>query len=278
MEFSPKIQAEKARIFQQLHHSSELLVLPNAWDCVSAKLFEEAGFPAIATTSSGISWSCGYKDGEHIPPKLMKEVLGRMAQCVEVPVTADIEGAYFHDDLNAFSNYIKGIVQVGVVGINLEDIHAAKEGLNDLDHQIEKIKIARKAGEEMGVHLFINARTDAMDLPETSLREKTIIALKRAEAYQKAGADGIFVPFVDNIDTVEKLKTGIELPLNILAHANLPVKKLKEFGVNRVSVGSKPILASLGFLQQLLGELKNDEEWPTLYTENPGYRHVDNWF
>src|SRR3984893_10946197 len=87
-------QSDKAELLRRLHHGPEILVLPNAWDCASARIFEEAGFPAIATTSAGVAFSLGYPDGEFIPQDEMLAVVKRIATCVKVPVTADLESGY----------------------------------------------------------------------------------------------------------------------------------------------------------------------------------------
>lgn len=135
-------QNELSEKFHALHHSDEMLVLPNAWDCASAKIFEVAGFKAIATTSSGISWSCGYKDGEHIPPDLMIEVIDRMSHCVNIPLTADIEAGYYGNDLDKFSEFIGNVIKAGAVGINLEDGDSKTKSMININLQIKKNKIS----------------------------------------------------------------------------------------------------------------------------------------
>src|SRR6516225_7851975 len=84
----------KAEHLRKLHHGPAVLVLPNAWDCASARIFEELDFPAIATTRAGVAFSLGYQDGQHIPAKEMLAAVGRIARCVNVRVTADLEGGY----------------------------------------------------------------------------------------------------------------------------------------------------------------------------------------
>src|SRR5271165_4686056 len=109
-------QAEKAEIFRALHRGPEILVLANAWDCVSARIVEEAGFPAIATTSAGVANALGYPDGEHIPASEMLAAVTRIARCVRVPVTADLEAGY--GDIAATA---AALVASGAIGLNLED-------------------------------------------------------------------------------------------------------------------------------------------------------------
>lgn len=270
-------QERLARAFHQLHHSDSLFVIPNAWDAVSTRLFEEAGFPAIASTSSGISWSLGYKDGEHTPPELMLTVLSRMAKNTRIPVSADIESGYYHQSLDELSTYIGRLIEGGIVGVNLEDTKDQPKGLNVVEQQILRIKRIKEVGEEKGVPLFINARTDAMDL-DISLEEKIKIIKERAAAFKQAGADGVFVPFISDLDTVKKIKENVELPLNILMNENLPVNKLRALRVNRISLGSKPILASMHLLRNMSKELLESEKWPSIFTTDPNYPEVNSWF
>lgn len=273
----PPRQRELARQFKALHHSGQTLVLPNAWDCISAKIFEEAGFPAIGTTSSGVSFSCGYRDGEHIPPEVLLEVLGRITRTVQVPVTADIEAGYADGDGKKFREFVRALVRIGIVGINLEDADAHRDPpqLQPLDRALEFIHIAREAAQEEGGQLFINARTDALRLAAGDMEARVHLAVERATAFAGAGADGIFVPFTRQISTVVSLKEAITLPLNILMEESLEVKTLKQLGIARISTGSKPILATLALLQKIAGALLHDEDWQPLYTAEPTYGSIN---
>lgn len=276
--FDSNIQNELAEKFHALHHQDEMLVLPNAWDSVSAKIFEEAGFQAIATTSSGISWSCGYKDGEHIPPDLMIEVISRIAHSVEVPVTADIEAGYYGDDIDKFSKFISDVIEAGAVGINLEDGDSKIRSLVNIDLQIKKLKSVKEISKQKGVNLFLNARTDAIELADGDLKTKIQVCIERAKAFEEAGADGIFIPFIKEIETVAELKSAIKLPLNILINDFLDIAELRKLKVNRVSVGGKPMLASLNVLRAIAKELKSGNNWNSLFVKDPNYREVNDWF
>ncbi len=278
IKFNPIRQNELAEKFHALHHKDEILVLPNAWDCASAKMFEEEGFQAIATTSSGISWSCGYKDGEHIPPDLMIEVINRIAHCVNVPVTADIEAGYYGNDINKFSKFISDVIEAGAVGINLEDGDSKTRILIDIDLQIKKIKIVKEIAKQKSVSLFLNARTDAIELAKGDLKTKIQACIKRAKLFEEAGADGIFIPFIKEIETVSELKKTINLPLNILINDLLNISELRKLKVNRVSTGGKPMLAVLNTLRVIAKELKNGNDWYSLFVKEPNYPEVNNWF
>lgn len=278
-EFDAEIQQQKATRLRSLHHGPEMLIVANAWDAVSAKIFELAGFPAVASTSSGISWSCGYQDVERIPPELMAQVIGRIAPAVQVPVTADIEGGYIRNDDEKLSAFFTSVIHAGAVGINLEDSAPHRTGtLIDLDDHLRRIKLAREAGRAAGVEWFINARTDAMAQKELSQEERIKMSIERANAFKEAGADGVFIPFVRDIEVVRKLKEHISLPLNILGTQTLDITALKKLGVNRVSVGSRPILATMHLLMKIAGEMRSANQWPDLFTTDPNYPMVQKWF
>lgn len=275
--FDPVAQNRLAEKFRELHHADEMLILPNAWDCASAKIFEVSGFPAIATTSSGISWSFGYKDGEHIPPELMIEVIYRITQTVNIPVTADIEGGYYGNDPEKFLKFIGSVVKAGAVGINLEDSDACTRRLNDIQQQVLKIKLAKGGGKQKGVNLFVNARTDAMEAPgdlETRIKN----CIERANAYEAAGADCIFIPFVKEIETVAQLKQAVSLPLNILMADTLDAGALRVLKVNRVSVGGKPMLATMNLLKKIGAKLREGNNWQSLFVKEPTYAEMNGWF
>ncbi len=149
-------QAAKAEKLRQLHHGPKILVLPNAWDAASARIFEDAGFPAIATTSAGVAFSLGYPDGQLIPREEMLGVVKRIAHSVQVPVTADLEAGYGDAAKTAES-----AIEAGAVGLNLEDFdHADGKKLFSITEQVEKIKTIRRVSDKLGVRLVINARTD----------------------------------------------------------------------------------------------------------------------
>lgn len=271
-------QKKLADTFHSLHHTGETLILPNAWDAASAKTYEVAGFPAIATTSSGISWTCGYSDGEHIPPLLMLQFIKSITRVVDIPVTADIEGGYYKKDVDKYAQFIDGVLNSGAIGVNLEDSDPDSGTLYDINHLMEYIGVAREVAGERGVHLFINARVDAMVLNSVNRNEKIRICTERAAAYEEAGADGIFVPFVEDIAVIEELKKKIKAPLNVLMNASLKIADLRKLKVERVTVGGKPKMAALNTVKRIAEELKNNEDWQTLYADDPSYEELNSWF
>src|SRR3954454_19016208 len=152
-------QIEKAKRFSELHIRGAPLVLYNAWDAGSAKSILTAGAQAIATSSWSVAEAQGYRDGEAIPIELVEQIVGRITATVEAPVTVDFEGGYSEDDGELADN-ISRLLDTGVVGVNFEDRVVKGAGLYEIDRQARRISAIRKAAEQKGVELFINARTD----------------------------------------------------------------------------------------------------------------------
>lgn len=237
----------KVESFRQLHQQDTTFVLPNAWDPISAMVFEEAGFQAIGTSSAGIAASLGYSDGQHIPFEKMLEAIGNIARSVRVPVSADIESGY-GETAEDVANAVKKITDTGVVGINLEDATGDPDlPLYDVALQAEKITAIKELVEATEKKsLFINARTDTYWLqtgdPATRLHE----TLKRLKAFEKAGADCVFIPGLHDREVIQELRKEITCPINLLASPDMPtLKELTDIGIDRVSCGSGPFRATV---------------------------------
>jgi len=248
----PSQQAER---FRALHAGPRLLVLPNAWDVISARMIEEAGFPAIATSSAGVAWALGYADGERISRGEMLAVVRRIAQAVRIPVTADVEAGY-GATAEAAAETARGVLAAGAIGLNLED--ATDEGvLLDLTLQVERVRAVREAGAAARVPLVVNARTDAFEMKQWSPAERFTAAVRRANAYRAAGADCLFVPHVSDADTIGRLAREIAGPLNVIAGPPAPpLDQLESLGVRRASLGPRIVQATLGLIRRIAVELR----------------------
>lgn len=252
------LSAQKANEFRAMHRGGKILILPNAWDVASARVFEEAGFSAIATTSAGIAFSLGYPDGQKISREEMVARIGRIARAVKVPVTADVEAGY-GDRPEDVARTAREVIEAGAVGINLEDAtNDLQRPLFDLSLQLEKIHAVREAALKAGVLLVLNARTDVY-LAEVGAPElRYFEAVKRLIAYRDAGADCVFVPGLWDLATIEQLVRDVKCPINILGGAGSPtIPDLEKAGVARVTNGSASMRATLGLLKRLSEELKN---------------------
>jgi len=250
-------QAELGREFLALHHSENILVLPNAWDVSSARIFEEAGFPAIGTTSAGIANSLGYPDGQKISRTEMLEVVHRIASAVQVPVTADVEAGYGTTP-SEIAKTAREVIAAGAVGMNLEDGAEGKpDWLASLDLQTEMIRAALQVSADTKVPFVLNARTDVFLNGVGPAQTRLARAIERLNAYGEAGAQSLFAPGVKDADTIAQLARGVAGPLNILATVGTPpVADLQRLGVARVSLGSGPMRATLGFLMRMVRDLR----------------------
>jgi 2-methylisocitrate lyase-like PEP mutase family enzyme len=262
-----KTQPELARQFLKLHHGPKILVLPNAWDVASARIFEDAGFPAIATTSAGVAFSLGYPDGQKLPREDMLAAVRRIAEAVDLPVTADVE-AGFGSTPEAVADTARAVIAAGAVGMNLEDgVEGRPDFLADVNLQTEIIRAVLEAGARAGVPFVLNARTDiflyGIGPEETRLSR----AIERLNVYYAAGAPVLFAPGVKDAETIGQLARGVAGPLNILATAGTPpVAELQQLGVARVSIGSGPMRATLGFLDRMARQLRAEGVF-TMMTE-----------
>jgi len=237
-------QATHAQEFRALHDRRPL-VLPNAWDVASARVIELAGASAIATTSAGVSWALGYSDGQQTPREEALAAIGRIVAVVSVPVTADIESGYGTGSPDEVAALVRSLVELGVVGINLEDAPGVDGSpLLDPKAQAERIQAARAAAAALDGDLVINARTDTYLRQVGPTETRLDATLERLAIYRAAGADSLFVPGVVDEPTIEALVAAVDGPLNIMAGPGAPsVGRLGELGVSRVSVG--PLLTQV---------------------------------
>ncbi len=250
-------QTEKAIEFRQRHRIGVLL-LPNAWDVASARIFEDAGFPAIATTSAGIAFSLGYPDGQRISREEMIARIGRIVRAVKVPVTADVEWGY-GSTAEDVTRTTREVIEAGAVGMNLEDSTGrADQPLLPLERAVEKIKAVRETAAQLRMPIVVNARTDIYLLPGGNPDADFQEAVRRLVAFRDAGADCVFAPGLKDADTIGRLVKSVQCPLNILAGPGTPpIAELEKLGVSRVSVGSGFMRATLGLLQRAAEELKS---------------------
>jgi 2-methylisocitrate lyase-like PEP mutase family enzyme len=259
-------QAQKAEQFRKLHHGPKMLLLPNAWDVASARILEEAGHPAIATTSAGIAYSLGYADGQNISRSEMLSMVSRIARAVRVPVTADLEAGYGTTP-KAMAETVTAAIKAGAIGMNLEDLSGDSERpLADLPLQVEKIRAIRESAAAMGVPFVLNARTDVYLSgigPEATRFDRTV---ERLRAYRKAGADCVFAPGLTDLETIVKLVKAVEAPLNILALAACPpTAELERAGVARVSTGSGIMRAAMGLTQRIAKEMIAERSYQSMF-------------
>lgn len=249
-------QCKKAEAFHRMHDRNRLLLLPNAWDAMSARIFEAAGFAAIATTSAGVSYAVGYPDGEMVPRDEMIAAVARIARCVNVPVTADMESGFARhpDDV---AETVRLIIGAGAVGINLEDtVHGAGRMLYEIPDAVERIRTARRAATAAGVPIVINARTDVYLLGIGDKSSRFDHAVSRLNAYHAAGADCLYAMGYFDAATIGRLVKALAGPLNVMGLPGTPpVSELEHLGVARVSTASGPARVAMTATRKAADEL-----------------------
>lgn len=240
---------EQAQAFKQLHTKGDPLLLFNCWDAGSAHAMQRSGAKAIATSSWSVAAAHGYVDGENMPLDQVLHNARRIVAHMTLPVSIDIEGAY-GPDLNHIQHTIKQLIDIGVVGVNFEDQIIGGDALYSIQQQCQRIAAIRALSDSLDYPLFINARTDIfLQSPvhdETHLGE----ALARAKAYQTAGADGFFVPGLQNSTWIATLCQQCDLPINVMkVDDTASVQPLARLGVARISYGPWPYQQMLQGLQ-----------------------------
>ena len=248
----------KSRRLRELVRAPEILVMPGAYDVLSALLFEQMGFKAIQGTSGGIAAALGYPDGEIMSRDLFIEVTGQFAASVSVPVNADGERGY--GDENEIKETVHRLIAAGVAGMNLEDGAGGKpggqRGLVELSEQLRKIKAVMETKRELGSEFFLNARVDAFHVMTDDPKKALDEAIERGNAYAEAGGDCIFYLFVHSADIIGRLVKEVKAPISILAGPQAPsVSELQDLGVARVSYGSAFLKAAIGATRKLAQEI-----------------------
>ena len=246
-------QAAKAQALLDLHKNGKLLILPNVWNPIGARMLEGKGFSAVATASAAIAESLGYGDGEQIKLETMLEMVGRIVSSVNLPVSADFEAGY-SDSITGLQENISRLIDIGAVGINFEDGLDDSSRLRPMTEQVERIQAVREAAERRGVHLVINARADSFFADGFSSDEDRIEdVITRSNAYIQAGADSTYPIGRGDKEMLAILRKRISAPINVLATAKTAnLKELQELGINRVSFGPyifRSLLAKMSAMQ-----------------------------
>lgn len=260
------LQSEKATIFKDQHHTSKLVILPNVWDVMSAKLMESAGYPSLATASVAVAAVNGYPDGEHIPLDLLLQQVSKITRSVSIPVSVDFERGYAQN-LNELGEHIKRLLDTGAIGINIEDSAADGKTLKMISKQCKALETIRKTADGYGVHLVINARTDVYLHGQTEQPFEE--AVKRARAYSNAGADCFYPILLNSMDELKNLIGEIPIPVNVLLTKPLAnLMALEQLGVKRVSLGPGMLKYAITRMQNMAKALR-DYHTGTYFEEEP---------
>ncbi|MGH8249644.1 MAG: isocitrate lyase/PEP mutase family protein [Steroidobacteraceae bacterium] len=249
---SQAVQAETARRFASLHVKGDPVVLYNIWDAGSARAVAKAGARAIATGSWSVAAAHGFEDGESIPLEFVEQIVRRIAAAVDLPVTVDFEGGY-DASAEGVARNVARVIAAGAVGINFEDRIVGGAGLHPVAEQSRRIAAIRRASDDSGVALFINARTDLFLQAADARQHGSLIseAGQRAASYRDAGASGLFVPGLVDEKLIGDLCRSAPLPVNIMMMEGAPsTSRLAELGVARVSYGPLPFIAQMEELER----------------------------
>ncbi|MEO7085903.1 MAG: isocitrate lyase/phosphoenolpyruvate mutase family protein [Gemmatimonadaceae bacterium] len=219
--------------FRELHQSG-CFVIPNPWDAGSARLLEQAGFRALASTSAGIAWSMAKRDnGVSLDATLAR--LREIVDAVDVPVNADFEGGFAIEPNDVATNVAKAI-DTGISGLSIEDSTGdASNPLFDFALAVERIRAARRAIDASGSGVFLTARTEGFIVGRPDIDE----TVRRLSAFAEAGADCLYAPGIQRPEHISTVVRAVSpKPVNVLVGANFTtLADLAELGVRRVSVG-----------------------------------------
>ena len=270
----------KARLFQQMHLGPEILIIANAWDAGSARVFEDAGIKAVGTGSAGVAFSHGFPDDEFIPRDVMLAAIKEIVAAVDVPVTADILTG-LGDTTEKVVETIKEVIALGAVGVNIEDSSevGGPPHLLDAAQQAEKIRAVCDAVRDSGVPIVVNARTDSYWLKLGDDQERLRVSIERSNRYREAGAHCLFVPAAANRDTIKTLVKEIAGPVNILTVPGCPsIAELHTLGVRRVSEGSGPMRATMMLARHIARELLEKGTYTRFHEEAIPYPEANKLF
>jgi len=263
---------KKVDYFRSLHHANHMLILPNAWDAATARLFEDEGFKAVATTSAGMMVSLGYEDGEYISKDEFISAIARIAEAVTVPLSVDLVSG-FGDNEKQVVNMVKEVADKGVIGINIEDFEHASKKLLSVEKQVNKIKAIKRSG----INIFVNARTDALRFAAGTEEDKFKEALARGEAYKNAGADCIYPMGLVDKEKIASYVDKIDFPINVMLRKGIPsINDLEELKVARLSFGPSAIYATMGLLKKASRQILNDRRFEILLEDAISYEELNS--
>ena len=252
-------QQDRISEFRAAHAKGKILVLPNAWDAASARLVQDAGAKAVATSSAAVAWSNGCADGEGMSREVAIAATREVLRVVNLPVSVDSEAGYSSDPGQVAEHCLR-LIDIGVAGLNIED------GADSPDLLAAKIKAIKAAAKAKGADIFVNARADVYLRNLVPDDKKLGEMVRRATLYTEAGADGIFAAFMTDTAQIREVVAATDLPVNILATKAAPdVAALKAAGVRRLSIGALTGRAAYGQAVRAVKMLLNDGKYDAIF-------------
>lgn len=244
------LQKNKIALFTALHQKRETFMVPNAWDASSARLFENLGYKAIATSSAALAISNGLPDNSY-PLEIAFENIREICDASILPVTADFGYGFAEDPDKLYLNTLE-LIKCGIAGLSIEDVK--NDSVYPLEYAIERLKAVIAACNESG-NPILTARSDNFFIGIHDLKDTRA----RLMAYQKAGADVLFAPGLQNIDQVHYILKAIEKPLNVMLRPDfidLNIQVLATLGVSRLSFGASLLKISQHAIASYLQDIK----------------------
>ncbi len=249
-------QAEKAKTFQALHERSDVFVIPNPWDVGTARILTRLGFPALTTTSAGLAFSLGRRDGDGSVTRDDALANGKaIVDATHLPVAADLENGYGHAPEDA-AETIRLAAAVGLVGGSIEDATGdPAHPIYDFAHALERVAAAAEAAHALPFPFMFVARAENYlqgrpDLDDT---------IRRLQAFERAGANVLYAPGLTKADDIRAVCAAVSKPVDVLmgiAGAPFSVQELADLGVRRISIGSALSRAALGIVVRAATEIQ----------------------
>jgi 2-methylisocitrate lyase-like PEP mutase family enzyme len=249
-----------AKRFRELHESG-CFVMPNPWDAGSARMLEQLGFRAIATTSAGFAWSRGRADN-HVPLDDVLDHLRAMSAAVKIPVNADFEGGFAVAPEGVATN-VRAAAGTGIAGLSIEDSTGdASSPLFDFALAVERIAAAREAIDRSGSGVVLTARSEGFLVGRPDLAE----TIRRLNAFAAAGADCLYAPGLRNVADIKAIVDAVApKPVNALVGTDFTtVAEMKAIGVRRISVGGALARAAWGGFIEAAREIASEGTFHSL--------------
>lgn len=255
---TPETVAAKAQALRALHAGPGMLVLPNAWDAASARAVQSAGFPAVATTSSGVALSLGYLDGEKAPMDEMYNAAARVIAAVDVPVTVDFEAGY----KLSVEDIARRLIAIGAAGLNYEDTdHYSDVKLVPAEQQAERVTALKAAGKAAGADLVVNARVDVFIHKQGTPEEQLAEGLRRARLYKDAGADCIYPILLADEAMLQQFVQAVgAVNINVRRGGPISLKQAASIGIRRVSYAGSIFRDATNALDAIVREVKAEAD------------------
>lgn len=249
--------------FKELHYQDSPLLICNVWDVRSANIAEKLNFQAMGTSSAAIAATLGYADGEQMTFKKLEEVVRSIQSATSLPLSVDLEAGYSREP-QKIADHVKRLYDLGVTGLNIEDsvVDGNRHimGSTVFAKRLEEIK---NLLEQQHIAIFLNVRTDTYVISHAEPLDET---LDRISLYQSSGADGIFVPGLEEITEIKAVVDTTSLPVNLMCMPALPdFDILKEIGVKRVSMGNFLFEAMYKGLEKTLNTINTEGSFKSVF-------------